>query len=132
MYWLWHKRLGHSNSEGLELLSTNQLVKDLPFLHECKTLCGACQLGKMHRSPFHKDGAWRATKILELVHTDVYGPMRTLSLDESKYFILFIDDYSRMTWVYFMKERSKYFLFFINGKYGGETKWLLIESYKKR
>lgn len=50
---------------------------------------------------------WRATKPLELVHTDVCSPMRTLSLNGSRYFLLFIDDYTRMTWVYFLKERSE-------------------------
>lgn len=49
---------------------------------------------------------------LGLVHTDVCRPMRTSSLDNSKYFRLFIDDYSRMTWVYFFKERSEIFKIF--------------------
>ena len=38
-----------------------------------------------------------------------YGPMQTLSLGESKYFFIFVDDYSRMTWVYFLKEKSEVF-----------------------
>ncbi|XP_074362133.1 uncharacterized protein LOC141702330 [Apium graveolens] len=52
----------------------------------------------MSRKPFPIGQAWRASKKLELVHTDVCGPMRTPPLDNSKYFILFIDDYSPMTW----------------------------------
>ena len=44
---------------------------------------------------------------LELVHSDVCGPQRTLSLNESRYFVLFIDDYSRFTHVYFMKHKSE-------------------------
>ena len=66
----------------------------------------------MSRKPFPTGQAWRASKKLELVHTDVCGPMRTPSLENSKYFILFIDDYSRMTWVYFLKERSEVFKIF--------------------
>lgn len=106
------KRMGHSNGEALHLLPKRLLVKDLPVLHECKGLCGACQLGNMRKLPFPTDGAWRASKKLELVHTDVCGPMKTLSLDESKYFILFIDDFTRMTLIYFMKERSQVFSIF--------------------
>ncbi|KAL0377091.1 UNVERIFIED_CONTAM: Retrovirus-related Pol polyprotein from transposon TNT 1-94 [Sesamum calycinum] len=51
-------------------------------------------------------------KQLELIHTDVCGPMRTPSHEQNRYFILFIDDYSRMTWVYFMREKSEVFKVF--------------------
>ena len=57
------------------------LVKDIPFLQECKELFGTCQLGKMHKSPFPK----RATRKLKIVHTDVCRPVKTLSMDENKY-----------------------------------------------
>ena len=70
----------------------------------------------MHKLPSPKEKDWRANNKLELVHTDVYGLMRTLSLDGSKYFILFIDEYSKMTWVYFMKERSEVFSIFYKWK----------------
>ncbi|KAK4388426.1 Retrovirus-related Pol polyprotein from transposon TNT 1-94 [Sesamum angolense] len=55
---------------------------------------------------------WRAKAVLELIHTDVCGPMRTPSHEQNRYFILFIDDYSRMTWVYFMREKSEVFKVF--------------------
>ena len=62
-------------------------------------------MGKHHRESFPKGVAWRAKRVLELVHTDVCGPMRTPSQDKNMYFILFIDDYTRMTWVYFMRQK---------------------------
>lgn len=62
--------------------------------------------GKYAQSSFPKEKVWRASNELELVHIDVCGSMRTLFLDGNKYFILLIDDYSKMNWVYFMKERS--------------------------
>ena len=46
---------------------------------------------------------------MELIHTDVCGPMRTPSHGNNRYFILFIDDFSRMTWVYFLKEKLEVF-----------------------
>lgn len=60
-------------------------------------------------NPYHLPSGTdrRASHKLELVHTDVCGPMRTPSLDNSKYFILFIENFSR--WVYFLKERSEVF-----------------------
>lgn len=52
---------------------------------------------------------WRASAKLQLVHTDICGPMQTESLGRNKYFLLFIDDYTRMTWVYFLKAKSETF-----------------------
>ncbi|CAJ2638092.1 unnamed protein product [Trifolium pratense] len=71
-----------------------------------------CMLGKHHRQPFPKGGAWRAKQVLELVHTDVCGPMNTLSHAKNRYFILFIDDFTRMTWVYFIRQKSEVFEIF--------------------
>ena len=49
----------------------------------------------------------RTTKVLELVHTDLCGPMEVESMGGSNYFMLFIDDYSRMTWVFFLSYKSE-------------------------
>ncbi|KAL0335057.1 UNVERIFIED_CONTAM: Retrovirus-related Pol polyprotein from transposon TNT 1-94 [Sesamum radiatum] len=74
--------------------------------------CEACLQGKQHKKPFPSGTSWRAKAVLELIHTDVCGPMRTPSHEQNRYFILFIDDYSRMTWVYFMREKSEVFKVF--------------------
>ncbi|KAL0418689.1 UNVERIFIED_CONTAM: Retrovirus-related Pol polyprotein from transposon TNT 1-94 [Sesamum radiatum] len=67
---------------------------------------------KQHKKPVLSGTSWRAKAVLELIHTDVCGPMRTPSHEQNRYFILFIDDYSRMTWVYFMREKSEVFKVF--------------------
>jgi transposase InsO family protein len=54
----------------------------------------------------------RKRKILELVHTDVCGPMQTRSLRGAYYFLIFIDDRTRYTWVYFMRNKSDVFEYF--------------------
>ena len=74
-----------------------------------KYVCEGCALGKNHRLPFPKGVAWRAKEPLELVHTDVCGPMSINSNGGNRYFILFIDDFTRMTWVYFLKQKSEVF-----------------------
>ena len=74
--------------------------------------CEGCLLGKQHQLPFSTDKAWRAKDLLELIHTDVCRPMRTHSHHNNRYFILFIDDFSRMTWVYFLKAKSEVFEIF--------------------
>ena len=74
--------------------------------------CEGCILGKIHRFPFKKDGTMRATWKLQLIHSDVCGPMRTPALGGYLYFVTFIDDYSRYTWVYGLKANQRSFVIF--------------------
>ena len=66
-------------------------------------------MAKQHHEIFPKGVSYKAKKPLELVHTDFCGPMRTQSIGHSDYFLTFIDDYSRKTWVYFLKKKSETF-----------------------
>jgi hypothetical protein len=109
---LWHKRFGHYNLKSIQFAQKQELVKDLPNIQTFSEVCEGCQLGKQHRLPFPSSATWRASEKLELVHSDVCGPMNTTSLNGSKYFILFIDDFTRMTWVYFLKQKSEVFSVF--------------------
>ncbi|KAK4386674.1 Retrovirus-related Pol polyprotein from transposon TNT 1-94 [Sesamum angolense] len=110
--WLWHRRLGHFNLQGLKILHQKKMMTDLPQIQAVEGACEACLQGKQHKKPFPSGTSWRVKAILELIHTDVCGPMRTPSHEQNRYFILFIDDYSRMTWVYFMREKSEVFKVF--------------------
>ncbi|KAL4362450.1 hypothetical protein GQ457_04G012430 [Hibiscus cannabinus] len=110
--WLWHRRYGHFNMRALCELHKKNMVRDFPSISLSNDLCEPCKLGKQHRLPFPKEEVWRASEKLQLVHTDICGPHRTLSLGGNKYFILFIDDFTRMTWVYFMIEKSEVFKVF--------------------
>ncbi|KAK4393534.1 Retrovirus-related Pol polyprotein from transposon RE2 [Sesamum angolense] len=107
--WLWHRRLGHFNFQGLKILHQKKMMTDLPQIQAVEGACEACLQGKQHKKPFPSGTSWRAKAVLELIHTDVCDPMRTPSHEQNRYFILFIDDYSRMTWVYFMREKSEVF-----------------------
>ncbi|KAK4402464.1 Retrovirus-related Pol polyprotein from transposon TNT 1-94 [Sesamum angolense] len=89
-----------------------KMMTDLPQIQAIEGACEACLQGKQHKKPFPSRTSWRAKAVLELIHTDVCGPMRTPSHEQNRYFILFIDDYSRMTWVYFMREKSEVFKVF--------------------
>jgi hypothetical protein len=57
-------------------------------------------------------GATRENGILELVHSDVFGPITIPSLGGSMYYISFIDDFSRKTWIHFLRKKSKVFEIF--------------------
>ncbi|KAE8683276.1 TMV resistance protein N-like [Hibiscus syriacus] len=107
--WLWHLRFGHLNFGGLELLSKKEMVKGLPHINHPDQLCEGCLVGKQFRKSFPKESETRAKKPLELIHTDVCGPIKPSSLGNNNYFLLFIDDFSRKTWVYFLKQKSEVF-----------------------
>ena len=68
--------------------------------------CHACQFGKQRRLLFPKS-SWKASQKLQIIHTDVAGPQRTPSLKGSLYYIVFIDDFSRMCWIFFLKFKSE-------------------------
>lgn len=92
---LWHKRLGHFHHNVVLYMKKNQIVEGFPDLEEELSICVACQYGKQTRLPFPKKVAWKSTQKLQLVHTDVGGPQKTPSLKGSKYYIAFIDDFTR-------------------------------------
>ncbi|KAI5332974.1 hypothetical protein L3X38_023103 [Prunus dulcis] len=110
--WIWHKRLGHLNFAGLKQLRDKEMVHGLPQLEEQSGVCERCQFGKQHRNAFPKDQAQRASKVLELVHVDLCGPMRNESVARNRYFMLIIDDFTRMIWVYFLRNKSEAFYCF--------------------
>ncbi|MCO5611204.1 hypothetical protein L7F22_065454 [Adiantum nelumboides] len=93
---LWHFRFGHVGYGSLMTLQCHNMVHDLSLLEmPPRHVCEGCVLGKMHRFAFSQDGSVRATRKLQLVHSDVCGPMRTPSVGNSLYFVTFIDDFSR-------------------------------------
>ncbi|KAI3691773.1 hypothetical protein L6452_31575 [Arctium lappa] len=106
--WLWHRRLSHLNFRYINDLVNGKLVKGLPELkYEREHLCAACEKGKMKRAP-HKPKPEPSTKApLELLHMDLCGPMRTQSLGGKKYILVIVDDYSRYTWVKFLRTKDE-------------------------
>ena len=94
--WLWHKRYGHLNFQSLKSLHQMNMVYGLSIIQDKKKIYEGCALRKQHREAFPKEHAWRAKEPLELIYTDICGPMKTLSHVGNIYFIIFIDDYSRM------------------------------------
>uniref|UniRef100_A0A2N9ICE2 Integrase catalytic domain-containing protein n=1 Tax=Fagus sylvatica TaxID=28930 RepID=A0A2N9ICE2_FAGSY len=107
--WLWHLRLGHLNFGGLKLLAKTKMVRGLPSIEHPNQLCEGCLFGKQSRKSFPKEASTRANKPLQLVHADVCGPIKPSSLGKNNYFLLFIDDFSRKTWIYFLKQKSEVF-----------------------
>ena len=80
----------------------------------CKDgVCSSCVLKKHHREIFDKRASWHASVSLELVHSDLCGPLPSASFSGFKYFLNFIDGYSRRTWFYFLKLKSEIYNMFL-------------------
>ena len=101
-----------SNFGGMKLLHTKNMVKGFPLIDRPERVCEGCIFGKQHRETFSVEKSYRARTPLEIVHSDICGPMQTSSIIDCKYFLTFIDNYSRKTWVYFLKHKFDAFGYF--------------------
>jgi hypothetical protein len=106
---LWHERFGHLNYRSLQQLCNQQMVTGLPLVSCRDGVCAGCVLDKHHRDSFEKRASWHTSGPLQLVHSDLCGPLSSPSFSGCKYFLTFIDDFSRCTWVYFLKLKSEVF-----------------------
>ena len=108
-----HRILGHVNFNYLEKLCKYELIEGLPKNLENEHLkCAICVTNKMHNIRFENNRS-RATEILQLVHTDVNGPHRNTGYDGSRYFLTFIDDFSKCTLIYTIKNKSEVYNCFL-------------------
>ena len=107
---LWHKRMGHLGEKGLKALHNDGKFPNLNSVN--LEFCENCIFGKQRAVKFSKTGREPRQQILELVHTDVWGPAPVCSNGGSKYFVTFIDDHSRKVWLYCIKKKSDVFSVF--------------------
>jgi hypothetical protein len=100
----WHHRLGHLCGSRLSTLIKSGCLG--PTHVESSFHCKGCHLGKqVQLSYFTSDS--HSAKPFDLIHSDVWGPAPFVSKGGHKYYVIFIDDHSRYTWIYFMKRRSE-------------------------
>jgi transposase InsO family protein len=100
---LWHRRLGHISRERMERLTRDGILDSLDF-SDFQT-CVDCVKGKLTRA--RKKGATRSEGLLEIIHTDICGPFTPSTLGGYKYFITFIDDFSRYGYIFLIHEKSE-------------------------
>ena len=105
----WHFRYGHLGYDSLRLPKDKSMVDGFEFNPKevLNADCEGCAMGKLHRLPFPKKSHHKSSQLLELIHTDVCGPMSVESIGGSRYFVSFIDDFSRYTTVYMIKKKSE-------------------------
>lgn len=104
---LWHRRLGHRDPDVLGEIERKNLVSGMQ-VKNCgiQLTCECCIEGKMARPTFAKEAVKTSKEILDIVHSDVSGPM-TKTQGGCRYYLTMIDDHSRYTMVYFLKEKSE-------------------------
>ncbi|GKB39095.1 retrovirus-related pol polyprotein from transposon TNT 1-94 [Tanacetum coccineum] len=113
--WLWHRRLNHLNFGTLNDLARKDLVRGLPRLKfEKDHLCSACQLGKSRKATHKPKTINTITEVLHTLHMDLCRPLRVQSINGKKYILVIVDDYSRFTWVKFLRSKDETPVFVIN------------------
>ena len=107
--YLWHCRFGHLGMDNISKLINGNMVVGLNSSRdgEVSSTCESCIMGKQHRTAYPKGIPYRASEPFEIVHSDVCGPMDVNSFGSSRYFVTFIDDYSRYTQTYFIKRKDE-------------------------
>ncbi|KAM2691792.1 hypothetical protein EV2_006149 [Malus domestica] len=100
---LWHGRLGHPSVRILNKLASQSCIS--VFQHKTSSFCSACALGKCSRLPFVSTTC-TTTKPLEPIHTDVWGPSPIASQDGFRYYVIFVDDFTRYCWFYPLRYKS--------------------------
>nr|GEX46797.1 hypothetical protein [Tanacetum cinerariifolium] len=111
--WLWHRRLSHLNFGAINHLARQGLIRGLPKLKfEKDHLCSACAMGRSKRKSHKPKSEDTNQEKLYLLHMDLFGPMRVASVNGKKYILVIVDDYSRFTWVKFLrsKDEDPYFI----------------------
>ena len=98
---LWHCRLRHP--------SPRRLQQTIPWVSLQSFNCESCQLGKHYRATFRHLSLSSSESPFALLHCDIWGPTLRSSISRYRYYIVFVDDYSRVSWVYLLKDRQHIF-----------------------
>ncbi|PNX79393.1 gag-pol polyprotein [Trifolium pratense] len=107
---LWHQKLGHLHLKGMKKAIAEEAIRGLPKLKiEEGSICGECQIGKQTKMSHPKLQHLTTTRVLELLHMDLMGPTQVESLGGKRYAFVMVDDFSRFTWIEFLKENSDSF-----------------------
>ncbi|GKB37101.1 integrase, catalytic region, zinc finger, CCHC-type containing protein [Tanacetum coccineum] len=106
--WLWNRRLSHLNYGTINDLPKQDLVDGLlKFKYDKDHLCSACEQGKSKKSSHPPKMVTSTHSKLELIHIDLCGPMRVESINGKRYILVIVEDYSRYTWVYFLRTKDE-------------------------
>ncbi|GKA63085.1 retrovirus-related pol polyprotein from transposon TNT 1-94 [Tanacetum coccineum] len=104
----WHRRLGHVNFKNLNKLVKGNLVRGLPSkIFQNDHTCVACQKGKQHKASCKAKSVSSISHSLQLLHMDLFGPTSVRSLNHKSYCLVITDDFSRFSWVFFLRTKDE-------------------------
>ncbi|GJZ37788.1 putative ribonuclease H-like domain-containing protein [Tanacetum coccineum] len=104
----WHRRLGHVNFKNLNKLVKGNLVRGLPSkIFQNDHTCVACQKGKQHKASCKAKVVSSISQPLQLLHMDLFGPTSVRSLNHKTYCLVITDDFSRFSWVFFLRTKDE-------------------------
>lgn len=112
VYKLWHNRFGHLNVNSMLKLRNNNMVNGIPNIKnvvEISLICEICVKSKITKLPFVKTAYKKSHRPLELIHSDICGPITPCTYDNKRYFVTFLDDYTHFVIVYLLEHKSELF-----------------------
>nr|GEU79769.1 putative ribonuclease H-like domain-containing protein [Tanacetum cinerariifolium] len=105
---LWHRRLGHINFKTINKLVKGNLVRGLPTkVFENDNTCVACKKSKQHRASYKTKPVSFVNQPLYRLHMDLFGPTFVKIMNKKSYCLVVTDDYSRLTWVFFLATKDE-------------------------
>jgi hypothetical protein len=131
---IWPERFGNLNLRYMKQLIKQILVDGLPGIHFSKGVCEGCVLGKHPQEKFDKGKSQRASMPLDLIHNDLMGLFPHPSINKERFVLIFFDDFSCFTWIYFLRKKSevfqhlKYFKALVETQSGKKIKVLRIDN----
>ena len=107
---LWHQKLGHLNLKSMKRIISEEAIRGMPKLRiEEGRICGECQIRKQTKISHKRLQHLTTTKVLEMLHMDLMGLMQEESLGGKNYAFVCVDDFSRFTWINFIRVKSDTF-----------------------
>ena len=104
------KNLGYLHLKGMKRIISEEVVRGIPKLKiEEGRVCGNCLIGKQTKMSHQKIQHLTTSKVLELLLLDLMGPVQVESLGGKKYAYVVVDDFSKYTWISFIREKIRDF-----------------------
>lgn len=104
----WHRRFGHRDPAVFEKIQKEDLATGMKLVNcGTKIVCEPCMEGKMARLPYPQQAERKSTQPLQLIHTDLCGPMSNVTPGGKRYFLTLIDDFSRYVIMYLLTDKSE-------------------------
>jgi len=132
-HWLWYRKCGDTSLRFISKLVKHDLVRGPPIMSLNENLlCEACVKAKQLKSSFKSKNNISTQRPLELIHLEHFGPTRIEYISGKRYCLVMKDDFTRWTWVKFLKHKDESFKVLCNlFKQIQKTKWFIHDYHQK-